>query len=126
MKRKIKIGAGIILLAIVAAIVTWNTWFSTTNIAFVNYQVITLGQISKSNDNSRIKLSLLDIDNLDKIDKYDMVLINGMGLRITEEQRAVIQQAADNGLPILTTMATNPPMKLFRLILLPLTKSEVI
>lgn len=108
MKRKIKIGAGIILLAIVAAIVTWNTWFSTTNIAFVNYQVITLGQISKSNDNSRIKLSLLDIDNLDKIDKYDMVLINGMGLRITEEQRAVIQQAADNGLPILTTMATNP------------------
>lgn len=108
MKRRVKIGAVIVLLAIVTGVVAWNIWFSTTYIAFVNYQVITLGQISKSNDNDRIKLSLLDVDDLDKIDRYDMVLVNGMGLRITEEQRAMIQQAADNGLPVITTMATNP------------------
>lgn len=37
-----------------------------------------------------------------------MVFINAMGLRITEEQRNMIQHAAQNGLPVLTTAATNP------------------
>ena len=36
------------------------------------------------------------------------VFINAMGLRITEEQRNMIQHAAQNGLPVLTTAATNP------------------
>lgn len=109
MKRKEKIGAGIVvLLVITAGIAAWNVWFSATRIAFVNYQVITLGQIARANDNHRIRLSTLDAEKLDDIGKYDIVLINGMGLRITAEQRAAIQQAADNGLCVITTMATNP------------------
>ncbi|MDE6159287.1 MAG: cobaltochelatase subunit CobN [Bacteroidaceae bacterium] len=107
-KRKVMLGAGIVLLAIMAGAVAWNLWFSATRIAFVNYQVITLGQIAKANDNGRIRLSALDVEELDKIGNYDMVLINGMGLRITAEQREAIQQAADNGLAVVTTMATNP------------------
>ena len=108
MKRKgILVGAGLLLL-IVLGTVAWNTWFGTTKIAFINYQVINLGQISKANDNSFIKISALDTEDLDKIGSYDMVFMNAMGLRITEEQRAVIENAADGGLPILTTAATNP------------------
>ena len=109
MRQKRKIGAGVTLSVIVAiAVVAWHYWFSATHIAFINYQVITLGQIAKSNDNDRIRLSALNVEELDKIGKFDMVLINGMGLRITADQRDVIQQAADNGTPIITTMATNP------------------
>lgn len=108
MKRKEIIPAGAALLVIAMGVVAWNVWFSATRIAFVNYQVITLGQIAKANDNDRIRLSALDAEELDEIDKYDLVLINGMGLRITAEQRAVIRRAADNGLPVITTMATNP------------------
>ena len=33
---------------------------------------------------------------------------NGMGLRIIKEQRQQIQQAADKGIPVYTSMATNP------------------
>ena len=44
-----------------------------------------------------------------------MVFINAMGLRITEEQRAQIQKAADGGLPVLTTAATNPANKIISL-----------
>lgn len=108
MKRKIILWAGIALLVVMAGVAVWNVWFSATRIAFVNYQVITLGQIAKSNDNSRISLSALDAEELDRLGKYDMVLINGMGLRITADQRAAIQRAADNGLTVITTMATNP------------------
>ena len=109
MKRKGKIRAGIVALLVIAAgVVAWNVWFSATRIAFVNYQVITLGQIAKANDHARIRLSVLDTEELDDIGKYDLVLINGMGLRITAEQRAAIQRAADNGLAVITTMATDP------------------
>ena len=86
----------------------WNLWFSSTKVGFVNYQVINLGQISKANHNSFIKISEISTDELDDLDTYDMVFINAMGLRITEEQRNMIQHAAQNGLPVLTTAATNP------------------
>lgn len=108
MKRKVKIWAGVSLLVIVLGVVAWNILFSATRIAFLNYQVITLGEIAKANDNDRIKLSILDVEELDKIGKYDAVLINGMGLRITAEQRAVIEEAALSGVTVITTMATNP------------------
>ena len=73
-----------------------------------NFQTIQQGSISKANDNSFIKLSEVSLDNLDRLTSYDMVFINGMGLRIVEEQRQQIQQAADKGIPVYTSMATNP------------------
>ena len=108
MKRKIILWAGISLLLVMAGVAVWNVWFSATRIAFVNYQVITLGQIAKSNDNRRISLSAIDVEEIDRLSKYDLVLINGMGLRITADQRATIQHAANKGLTVITTMATNP------------------
>ena len=44
MKRKVKIWAGVSLLVIVLGVVAWNILFSATRIAFLNYQVITLGE----------------------------------------------------------------------------------
>lgn len=109
MKRKKKIIlAGIVCLTIGILWGLWATLASTTKIAFVNYQVIALGQIAKANDNSFIRIKELSIEELDKAEKYDMIFVNGMGLRITEEQRNLLQEAADNGIPVLTTMATNP------------------
>ena len=44
------------MLIVAAGVVVWNVLFSATRIAFVNYQVITLGQIARSNDHARIRL----------------------------------------------------------------------
>ena len=98
MKKKSKIIlGGCIVVAALIGLSVWNTWFSATKIAFVNFQTIQQGSISKANDNSFIKLSEVSLDNLDRLTSYDMVFINGMGLRIVEEQRQQIQQAADKG-----------------------------
>lgn len=107
MKKKIILGVCIVAAALIG-ISVWNTWFSPTKIAFINFQTIEQGSISKANDNSFIKLSEVSLDNLDRLTGYDMVFINGMGLRIVEEQRRQIQQAADKGIPVYTSMATNP------------------
>lgn len=109
MKKKSKIILGVCIVAVaLIGLSVWNTWFGATKVAFVNFQTIQQGSISKANDNSSIKLSEVSIDNLDRLTGYDMVFINGMGLRVVEEQRQLIQQAADKGVPVYTSMATNP------------------
>lgn len=109
MKRKSIIILSLVTAALVgAAVVAWNSLAATTRVAFVNYQPINLGQIGRANDNSFIKIENLTPENLDKAGKYDMIFVNGMGLRITEEQRQALQEAADKGTPVLTTAATNP------------------
>lgn len=83
-KKQLLIGGGIAVILLLLFGV-WNLWFSATKVAFINYQVISLGQISKANDNSFIKISELSTDDLNRLAGYDMVFINAMGLRITEE-----------------------------------------
>ncbi len=115
MKKKYLLILGATVLLLVIGLAVWNFLCSATKVAFVNYQVVSLGQISKANDNTSIKIAELSTDELDRLEDYDMVFINAMGLRITEEQREQIQKAADNGLPILTTAATNPANKIVSL-----------
>ena len=108
MKKKQLILGGCIVLMLLIGFAVWSCWFSATKIAFVNFQTIQQGSISKANNNSFIKLSEVSVDELNRLKNYDMVFINGMGLNIVEEQRQLIQEAADNGIPIYTSMATNP------------------
>ena len=99
------------VIAAVAIIILWILWAvlaSPTKVAFLNYPVIRLGQISRANANSMIELYDLAPEDISGIGRYDMLLVNGMGLRITEEQREEIRQAAGRGLAVFTTMATDP------------------
>ena len=108
MKRKIYLWIGIVAVVLAAAFFAYSKWMAPTRVAFVNYQAISLGNMYKANDNSYIKLVEVSTDELDKLKGFDMVFINGMGLRIVEEQREQLQRIADKGTPIYTSMATNP------------------
>lgn len=97
--------------AVCAAGILWGLWSafcSPTRVAFLNYQVLQLSEISHANDSPWIRLSELTPEDAGKAGKYDILLINGMGLRITAEQRAALQKAAEKGLPVISTMVTNP------------------
>ncbi|MDE5672052.1 MAG: hypothetical protein K2I02_01705 [Duncaniella sp.] len=107
-KRKVIIITSVCVFIVAAGLLLWNILASPTRIAFVNYQAINLGQISKANDNSFVRIKELPVEELDKASDYDMIFVNGMGLRITDEQRRSLAAAADNGTPVLTTAATNP------------------
>lgn len=102
-----------IFLALLAVIVlgglakAYSAWVGTTRIAFLNYQAIALGQMSHANDNAMIKLSEITTDDFDHLDDYDMIIVNGMGLRIDENQRKQLEEASYK-VPTLTHAATNP------------------
>lgn len=117
MKKKLgiirKIKKKHIFLALLAVIVlgglakAYSAWVGTTRIAFLNYQAIALGQISHANDNAMIKLSEITTDDFDHLDDYDMIIVNGMGFRIDENQRKQLEEASYK-VPTLTHAATNP------------------
>ena len=107
MKKK-WLAFGCLLIVILLGVWGYKVWFGTTRIAFVNFQTITMGGIAKANDNSFIKLQEVPVEELDRLSGFDMVFVNGMGLRVVEEQRQQIQKAADKGVPVYTSMATNP------------------
>jgi len=98
---------GIVLLML-ALVVFYRLWLSRTKIAFVNFQPVVLQEFAQANDNPMISLYDLRIDDLEDIDEYDVVMVTGMDLRINAAQRAIIQDAANKGLPVFTLMATNP------------------
>ena len=106
-KRRIFIVAAVAALLLIGFGV-WNKWLSTTRIAFVNYQTITLGQIARANDNPLVKIENLTAEDLAKADGYDMVFVQAMGLRLTEEQRTELEKAMKGGTPVVSTMITNP------------------
>ena len=114
MRKKIgKIKKKHVFLALLAIVLfsgmvkAYNVWIGTTRIAFLNYQAIALGQIANANDNGMIKLSEITTDDFDHLEDYDMILVNGMGLRIDENQRKQLEEASYK-VPTLTHAATNP------------------
>ena len=103
------IGLVTLVFVLVACAVTYyNSNISRTRIAFVNYQAISLGEITRANDNSMVKIEELSVENLEKLRGYDMVFVNGMGLRLTTDQRGELVKAAEDGTPVLTSATTNP------------------
>ena len=98
-----------LLLAVLAALAFtgWKKCFAPTRIAFVNYQITTLGEIAKSNDTKFIRIKEVGTDELQKLRRFDMVMVNAMGLRITAAEREQLVKASCK-VAVLSTAVTNP------------------
>ncbi|MDR2927912.1 MAG: cobaltochelatase subunit CobN, partial [Cytophagaceae bacterium] len=107
-KRKITVLTVLILVFLGGIWMAWDRLASPTNIALVNFQPFQTTSIVKANSDKFIQYTDVSLDELNKLKKYDFVLGFGMGMRITAEQRAQIQQAADKGVPVYIHAATNP------------------
>ncbi len=108
-RKKTIVISAIGILCVLLIIWAYRIWFSRTYIAFVNYQPISLQGIAQANNNKMIRLFAISESEVDsRLKKYDIILVNGMGLRIDAQQRAVLEKIAESGTPSYTTMATNP------------------
>lgn len=99
------IGCALVVLCIAEF---YSIWLSRTKIAFVNFQPIALQGFSQANNNPMISLNDVSTKDIEQLDGFDIIFVNGMGLNITAEQRQYIRQLAEKGKPVYTTMATNP------------------
>lgn len=105
--RKIILTAVIAIIAIAGILVAWNKFASTTTIALVNFQSHSVSNIILSNKDRFIQFEEVSLEELDKLENYDFVLGNGMGLKIDASQRKLIRQIAKNT-PVYFKSVTNP------------------
>ncbi len=99
------VAAGVVLL--LALWGAWTRWASPTRIALVNFQNFQVAKMARSADRN-ISVDQLTIDDFDRLKRYDAVLIFGMGIRMTDQHRALLGYLGDKGMPVYTTAATDP------------------
>lgn len=107
MKRNLII-AGAVLAVVLIAWFVWARVAGTTKVALVNFPNYQVARMTKSLDNSFVDLKQLTIDDFDKLNNYDAILIFGMGIRMTDEHRAVLEKLKGKKVPVFSTAVTDP------------------
>lgn len=107
MKRKLIITGALVAFAWIAWLI-WAKVAGTTKVALVNFPNYQVARMAKSLDNGFIDLKQLSIDDFDKLNRYDAILIFGMGIRMTDEHRAVLEKLKEKNVPVFSTAVTDP------------------
>ncbi|MCL3781965.1 cobaltochelatase subunit CobN [Prolixibacteraceae bacterium JC049] len=100
------------LLFVVAAFVGYQKYIAPTKIGLINYPDFLFTKIAKSSDNKFIRLNHLHPDSLSNLKSYDMLVIFGMGIKITESETQKIVDASNNGTKVYLQASTNPNLQL--------------
>ena len=113
-KKKLIAGTAIFSLVLVSWF-AWSRLASPTKIGLLNFQQFQVASIIKANEDKLIKYEVVSIDQLNKLGKYDFVLAFGMGMKVSVEERQLIQSFVDKQVPIMIHGATNPDNKICNL-----------
>lgn len=105
-----------LLLALVGiACAGWSKWLSPTKVALINYPEFMSGKIARSTNSFFIDVDVLEQGKVDDLKQYDMLLIFGMGLKLTAEQEKYIRSVGEQGTGIYLQSSTNKGLELTNL-----------
>lgn len=107
MKRK-QIGITGIVTGMLLLYALWEQAASPTRIALVNFPNYQVARMSRSLDNAFIRLTPLTLDDFDRLSSFDAVAVFGMGIRMTDGHRAVLNRLKEKGVPVFSTSVTDP------------------
>jgi cobaltochelatase CobN len=106
-RKKILAGTAA-LLVLAGAWFAYGKWLSPTRVALVNYEDFQAARVFKSNDNPMIKVEMLPLAELERVDDYDLVMFFGRGLNLEPNQFEFLQAQGIKGLKMFMEGATNP------------------
>ena len=106
MRKKILLLISLLLL-VGGGYFTYCKYVSPTRIALVNYLSYQASNMALSNTDKFIKYEEVPLEELDRLKDYDFVLVWAMGLRVTDQQRNQLIEAAEK-VPFHSFMVTNP------------------
>ncbi|MBI9055779.1 MAG: cobaltochelatase subunit CobN [Bacteroidales bacterium] len=107
MKKRFLGILGVCFLLIIGIIV-YKKNIAPTHIAVVSFPDFQIEKMERSNGNKGVKLHNVSLENLDKINKYDLILVRGHGVRISTEQLERLRKASEKGTKIFVADITNP------------------
>ncbi len=108
MNKKITFTTLLLILIIGGGFLFYQKNISPTRIALVSFPDFMVEKMERSNNNPWVKLSSISLDDLHKIEKYDLVIVRGHGVNIQPEQLARFREASEKGVKIFASDITNP------------------
>lgn len=85
----------------------WHLWLAPTRVALVNYPDFQAARIVQARSSGFVQVDALGTGDLDKIQRYDLVLVFGRGLALNDQQTQHLQAAAART-RLYVNAATNP------------------
>ena len=82
--------------------VVYQHFMAPTRILIVNALKLQQANITLNNDSRYIDVECVETDDMTSLDGYDAVIIFARHIFLSDEQRAEVKRAADNGVPIFT------------------------
>ncbi len=113
--KKYLIGILISIVVIGTGYSTWSKWIAPTKVALINYPEFMSTKIARSVDNFFIDVDVYDQKEIEKLEQYDMLLVFGMGLKLTAEQEAYVKQVGEKGTGIYLQSSTTKELELTNL-----------
>lgn len=113
--KKILLSIGVVLV-IIAGIFLYKK-IAPTKIGFINYPNFLYTKVATSNKNSFIKIKNIKPDSIpNNIDKYDMLIVFGMGINLPAEQEQKLKKASEKGVNIFLQASTNANLQLTNIV----------
>ncbi len=107
-KKKIVLITSMALAVALLAIWLYSAVAGPTRVALVNFPRYQTARMAQSLDNRSIKLFSVELEEFETLKNYDAVLIFGMGIRMTDDHRALLEKLKAKGTPIYSTSVTDP------------------
>ena len=104
-KKKFK-GVLIGVLFLLGLIVGYQKYASPTKIATLNFPDFTVEKFVRSNNNSFVNIERVNLDEVDKIFNYDMVLVRVHGNTMDHTHLEAIRKAITKGISVYATEST--------------------
>jgi len=109
--RRWALRAGIALAVLAALGVAWQRWLAPTKVALVNYADFQAARIVKARPGFFVQVDALDVTQMERLQRYDLVLIFGRGLNLDETQVEHLQTAIARGTNIHVDGSTHPALE---------------
>ncbi|WP_430817813.1 cobaltochelatase subunit CobN [Carboxylicivirga sp. RSCT41] len=116
MKKKYLIALVLAVVVIGISYTAWSKWLAPTKVALINYPEFMATKMARSVDNYFIDVDICEDENeVKNPENYDMMLIFGMGLKLTAEQEENFKAAGEKGTGIYLQSSTNKGLVLTNL-----------
>jgi len=102
--------AGIALALLLVFGLAWQRWFAPTRVALVNYADFQAARIVKARPGFFVQVDALGTDQMQRLDRYDLVLIFGRGLNLDAPQSESIQAAIARGTRVYVDGSIHPAL----------------
>lgn len=102
-KKKAWIWAIALIAVLAIAGVVYSYFYSPTRVLVVNALPSQEADIALNNDCPSIKVDFVQPDEMESVDGYDAILLFGRNLHLDSAKVAMVEEAAQQGVPVFTT-----------------------